>query len=172
MHLNFRDTCRIVHVMENDAAWVKPVDGVLARMATMPGALLPILHAVQHELGYVPPDSVPRIAAALNLSRAEVHGVVSFYHEFREAPPGRHVLKICRAESCQAVGAESLVTQVTHRLGVEFASTSTDGHVTVEPVYCLGLCALSPALTLNGNVHARVTPERMDQLLNEVVATR
>jgi len=134
--------------------------------------LLPILHGVQHELGYIPPEAVPRIALALNLSRAEVFGVVSFYHDFRDTPPGRHVLKICRAESCQAVGAESLVTQATGRLRVEWEATSADGHVTVEPVYCLGLCALSPAVTLNGQVHGRVTPERMDQLLAEVVATR
>jgi formate dehydrogenase subunit gamma len=149
---------------------VEPVVAdVVRRFADTPGALLPILHGVQHALGYVPTEAVPRIAAALNLSRAEVHGVVSFYHEFRDTPPGRHTLKICRAESCQAVGAEALVAEATHRAGIELGATSADGQVTVEAIYCLGLCALSPAIMLDDQLHARVTPAQLDALLDAVL---
>jgi formate dehydrogenase subunit gamma len=148
---------------------VEPVvDDVVRRFADTPGALLPILHGVQHALGYVPSEAVPRIAAALNLSRAEVHGVVSFYHEFRDAPPGRHTLKICRAESCQAVGAEALVAEATNRAGVALGRTSSDGQLSIEPIYCLGLCALSPAIMLDDQLHARVTPAQLEGLLDSL----
>jgi formate dehydrogenase subunit gamma len=151
---------------------VEPVVAdVVRRFADTPGALLPILHGVQHALGYVPTEAVPRIAAALNLSRAEVHGVVSFYHEFRDTPPGRHTLKICRAESCQAVGADALVAQATHRAGVDLKGTSANGALTIEPVYCLGLCALSPAIMLDDQLHARVTPAELDALLSALPET-
>ena len=129
-----------------------------------PGALLPILHQIQDSLGYVPPSSVPGIAEALNLSRAEVHGVISFYHDFRETPAGRHVVKICRAESCQAVGAEQLVEHACRTLGVEFHGTTVDGAITLEPVYCLGNCALSPALQVGDAVYGRMTPKGFDRL--------
>ena len=156
--------------MADGAAWIGVVDGVLARLRTMPGGLLPILHAVQEQLGYVPPESVPRIAESLNLSRAEVHGVVSFYHDFRSEPPGRHVIKVCRAESCQSLGAEALLAGACQRLGVEGHGTSADGAVTIEPVYCLGNCALSPAVMVDRNVYGRVSPERLDTMLTALGA--
>jgi formate dehydrogenase subunit gamma len=146
------------------------VADVVRRNADTPGALLPILHEVQHALGYVPREAVPRIAAALNLSRAEVHGVVSFYHEFRDSPPGRHTLKICRAESCQAMGAEGLVAHAERRSGAALGSTTADGALTVEPIYCLGLCALSPAIMVDEQVHGRVTAEELDTLLDALLA--
>ncbi|MFM2057124.1 MAG: hypothetical protein RLY71_1509 [Pseudomonadota bacterium] len=142
------------------------VQAVLAELGPLPGALLPVLHALQDRLGHVPPAALPLIARALNLSRAEVHGVVSYYHHFRSSPPGRHVLQICRAESCQALGAEALLAQARTRLGCsEAAPTSACASHTVEAAYCLGLCAMSPALTLDGQPHARMTPARLDALL-------
>src|SRR5215468_5993746 len=116
---------------------------LIAEHRDQPGALLPILHAVQEEFGYVDDAAVPVIAAALNLSRAEVHGVVTFYHDFRRAPAGRHVLKLCRAEACQAAGSDPLAAHAATRLGVEMGTTAPDGSVTLEPVYCLGLCAVA-----------------------------
>ncbi|HEU0229718.1 MAG TPA: formate dehydrogenase subunit gamma [Burkholderiaceae bacterium] len=129
------------------------------------GSLLPILHAIQHALGYVPDAVVPIVAQGLQLSRAEIHGVISFYAHFRSKPPGRVVLQICRAESCQAVGGEHLAAHARQKLGCDFHQTSADGGVTLEPVYCLGLCAQSPAVMLDGEPHARMTPARLDQLL-------
>jgi formate dehydrogenase subunit gamma len=144
------------------------VGRVLAELAHLPGALLPVLHGVQDALGYIPPDAVPEIARALNLSRAEVHGVITYYHHFREAPSGSHVLQVCRAESCRAMGAESLLSQARAKLGCSGTQQlSADGTCSVEPVYCLGLCASSPAVTLDGRPHARMTPERLDALLAE-----
>jgi formate dehydrogenase subunit gamma len=145
------------------------VEDVVRQFADTPGALLPILHGVQHAVGYIPREAVPRIAAALNLSRAEVHGVVSFYHEFRDTPAGRHTLKICRAESCQAVGADALVSEATNRAGIALGGTSADGQLTVEPLYCLGLCALSPAIMVDDQVHARMTPEQLDAMLDALL---
>jgi formate dehydrogenase subunit gamma len=151
---------------------VEPVVAdVVRRYADTPGALLPILHGVQHALGYIPKEAVPRIATALNLSRAEVHGVVAFYHEFRQTPPGRHSLKICRAESCQAVGADALVAEATRRAGVPIGETTTDGALTVEAIYCLGLCALSPAIMVDEQVQARVTRDQLDTLLDVLLET-
>lgn len=143
------------------------VDDVLARRASEPGALLPILHEVQDALGHVPPDEVPRIAEALNLSRAEVHGVVTYYPHFRSTPAAGRVLQICRAESCQAMGADALVAHAGKVLGCGLHGASADGAFTLEPVFCLGLCASSPALMLGEEVHARVTPQRLDELLAE-----
>lgn len=143
------------------------VDAVLARRADEPGALLPILHELQDGLGHIPADGVPRIAEALNLSRAEVHGVVTYYHHFRSTPAAGTVLQICRAESCQAMGAERLIAHAQRTLGCGMPGQSTDGAFTLEPVYCLGLCASSPALVLGDAVHARVTPKRLDELLAE-----
>lgn len=141
------------------------VDEVLTRRAAEPGALLPILHELQDSLGFIPADVVPRIAEALNLSRAEVHGVITYYHHFRSQPATGRVLQICRAESCQAMGADALIAHAEQRLGCGLHGHSTDGAYTLEPVYCLGLCASSPALMLGDELHARMTPQRLDALL-------
>ncbi|MCP1167235.1 formate dehydrogenase subunit gamma [Limimaricola litoreus] len=146
------------------------LDAILADHADLEGPLLPILHAVQAEWGYVPPEALPLIARGLNISRAEVHGVVSFYHDFREEPAGRHMLKICRAEACQARGGLGIEAAAKTRLGVDWHGTSKDGGVTLEPVYCLGLCATGPAMMLDGRVVARVDKARLDALLAEVEA--
>jgi formate dehydrogenase subunit gamma len=133
------------------------------------GALLPILHGLVETFGYVPDPAVPLVAEALNLSRAEVHGVVSFYHDFRREPAGRHVVKLCRAESCQAAGCDRLAGHLEERLGVGFGATSMDGRVTLEAVYCLGLCALSPAAMIDDRLVARLDERRLDQILAETV---
>ena len=132
------------------------------------GALLPVLHAVQDALGYIPDAGVPLIAEALNLSRAEVHGVISFYHDFRSSPPGRHVLKLCRAEACQAMGSQRIEAHLERKLGVGMHATTADGAVTLEPVYCLGNCALSPSLQCDGQLHGRMDEQRVDALLAEL----
>jgi len=134
--------------------------------AHRPGALLPILHAIQDELGYVPDAAVPIVANVLNLSRAEVHGVVSFYHFFRTSPPGRRTLYVCRAEACQSMGARALERHVREKLDVDFHETTADGRFSLEPVYCLGNCACSPAIMIGEDVYGRVTPERLDELLS------
>jgi formate dehydrogenase subunit gamma len=130
------------------------------------GAALPILHALQHEFGYVDREAVPMVAQALNLSRAEVHGVVSFYHDFREAPAGRHVLKLCRAEACQSMGADALAEQARQRLNVEWHETTRDEQVTLEPVFCLGLCACAPAAMLDGQVFGALDEARLSSLID------
>jgi formate dehydrogenase subunit gamma len=122
---------------------------IIANLAAQQGATLPILHAVQHEFGYVPDEAIALVADALNLSRAEIHGVVTFYHEFRRTPPGRHVLKLCRAEACQSVGGAALAEGLMQRLKLSWGETTPDGSLTVEPVYCLGLCACGPAALLD-----------------------
>ena len=143
------------------------VQEVLARRAQDDGALLPILHDIQDQLGFVPSTAVPEIAQALNLSRAEVHGVVTYYHHFRDHPTGRHVVQICRAEACQSMGADALMAHAELRLGCSSHATTADGEFTLEPVFCLGLCASSPAMTIDGEVHARVTPKAFDALIEE-----
>lgn len=153
-------------------AWEPAVDAAIAENIAKPGALMPILQAVQHRLGYVPPDSVPVIAHALNLSRAEVHGVVSFYHDFRSEPAGRHVVHVCRAESCQAMGANALIEHARARLAVDMHGTTADGAITLEPIYCLGNCALSPAVMADGELHGRMTPRRFDELVTELETRR
>ena len=157
---------------QTPAAWADAVATVLKDHGDRPGALMPVLHGIQDSLGYVPPDAVPEIAKRLNLSRAEVHGVISFYHDFREHPAGRATIKICRAESCQAVGAEDLIAHLKQRLGIDFHETTPDGAITLEPVYCLGNCALSPALLVGEEIHGRVTPARFDALVNDLRKTR
>jgi formate dehydrogenase subunit gamma len=132
------------------------------------GPLLPILHAVQAEFGHVPDEALPAIAQRLNISRAEVHGVVSFYHDFRTAPAGRHVVKLCRAEACQAMGADALVARAEERLGIAMHETTRDGAVTLEPVFCLGLCACGPAAMIDGRIVGRLDAARLDALLDEV----
>lgn len=136
-----------------------------------PGALLVVLHAVQDQLGYIPPESVPLIADELNLSRAEVHGVVSFYHYFRDTPPGRHTIHLCRAESCQAMNGGELEEHAKKRLRIDYHETTEDGAFTLEPVYCLGNCACSPALMVDQEIFGHVTPERFDEILEETRST-
>jgi formate dehydrogenase subunit gamma len=133
----------------------------------LPGALLPILHALQDEFGYVDKAAIPLIASALNLSHAEVHGVLSFYHDFRRAPAGRHVLQMCRAEACQSMGCESVIRHVEDRLGVRLGETTEDRSFTVEPVFCLGNCALSPAVMLDGKLYGRVSSDVADFLIDD-----
>ncbi len=147
------------------APWAAQVATLIALHRQQPGGLLALLHAAQDAVGHVPPDAVPAIAAGFNLSRAEVHGVVSYYHFFRSAVPGRQVVQLCRAEACQACGAEALLAQAEALLGCAVGSTRADGVVTLEAVYCLGLCASSPALRIGDRLHARVTPQRLQQLV-------
>ena len=142
---------------------------VVAANRTRPGALIEILHGVQAELGFIPPAAVPVLAQELNLSRAEVHGVVTFYHDFRREPAGRHVVKLCRAESCQAMGCERLAGHLEETLGIPFGETTGDGAVTLEAVYCLGLCAQSPAAMIDGRVVAWLDEGKLDRVLAEAV---
>ena len=141
------------------------VESIARELKHKPGALMPILRRIQDECGWVPRESVAVIAEILNLSRAEVHGVVSFYHDFRHSPPGRHRVKVCRAESCQAVGGGALAEHIKRRLKCDFGATSDDGVYSLEPVYCLGNCACSPAVVLDDELLGRVTPERFDRAL-------
>jgi formate dehydrogenase subunit gamma len=134
------------------------------------GPLLPILHGLQEEFGYVPHESLPVIAEALNISRAEVYGVVSFYHDFRKHPAGRHVLKLCQAEACQSMGSDAVAAKVKQALGIGFHETTKDGAVTLEPVYCLGLCACSPSAMLNGEVIGRVDDDKIEEMLEVIRA--
>jgi formate dehydrogenase subunit gamma len=143
-------------------------DEIAAAHLALEGPLLPILHAVQHEFGHIPEAAIPRIAERLNISKAEVHGVVSFYHDFRAAPAGRHVVKLCRAEACQAMGADALVARAEERLGIAMHETTRDGAVTLEPVFCLGLCACGPAAMIDGRIVGRLDADRLDALLDEV----
>ena len=142
----------------------------IAAHRDQPGALLPLLHAIQDALGHVPPAAVPLIAQALNLSRAEVHGVITYYHHFRTEAPGRHVVQVCRAEACQSCGADALLAHAERLLGCSSGQTRADGGVSLEAVYCLGLCASSPALQIDEQLHARVTPERLSQLVRDLEA--
>ncbi len=129
------------------------------------GATLPVLHALQHAFGFIPREAVPMVAQALNLSRAEIHGVVTFYHDFRDTPPGQHVLKLCRAEACQSLGADALAQAARERLGLDWGETTPDGRLTLEPVFCLGLCASAPAAMLDDRVVGRLDAKRLDDLV-------
>ncbi|HZO82723.1 MAG TPA: formate dehydrogenase subunit gamma [Candidatus Binataceae bacterium] len=141
------------------------VEAIVSRLRQRPGALMLILHEVQDRFGYIPHDSIPIIARALNITRAETHGVASFYHDFRRQPPGRNVIRLCRAESCQAMGAAALADHVRDRLGVDFGETTPDGAFTLEAVYCLGNCGCSPAMMVNHDPHGRVNAARFDEIL-------
>lgn len=143
------------------------VDLAVAACVGQPGPLLQVLHAVQDRLGHVPPAAVPVIAEALNLSRAEVHGVVTFYHHFRQSPPGRHVIQLCQAEACRSMHCEQLTAHARARLGVDLHETTGDGRFTLEPVYCLGNCACAPAMMIDGQLHGRVTADAFDALITE-----
>jgi formate dehydrogenase subunit gamma len=148
------------------------IEEIVASLADKPGALMPVLHAVNERVGYIPAEAVPVIAHALNLSRAEVHGVISFYHDFRTHRPGRKIIRVCRAESCQAMGAVALANHIQARLGINFGQTSDNGDFTLEPVYCLGNCACSPAIVIGDDIYGRVSPERFDELLSTVTSSR
>lgn len=143
---------------------------IIAERAKVEGATLVILHALQEAFGYVPEPAIPMVAAALNLSRAEVYGVFTFYHDFRKEPAGRHVLKLCRAEACQAAGGEALAVRAEKRLGIACGSTTADQRVTLEPVYCLGLCATAPSAVLDGRLVGRLDHARLDALIAEAQA--
>ena len=140
---------------------------IIKGLQQLPGALLPILHALQDEFGYVDKAAVPLIASALNISKADVHGTISFYHDFRHEPPGRHILKMCRAESCQSMGCDQLIDHVEARLKARLGETTADGSFTLDAVYCLGNCALSPAVMLDGKPYGRVSPEVADFLIDD-----
>jgi formate dehydrogenase subunit gamma len=143
---------------------------IVADHRTHRGALLPILHAVQEALGCVPAEAIPVLAEELNLSRADVHGVVTFYHDFRAEPAGRSTVRVCRAEACQSVGAGRLVTHLQERYGVALGETTPDGSLTAEQVFCLGNCALGPAAQVNGRLHGRLDEARLSAILDAAVA--
>lgn len=144
------------------------VEEIIGQSRDLEGPLLPILHDVQHEFGYIPTEALPQIADALNISNAEVHGVVSFYHDFRREPAGRHVLKLCRAEACQSMGSDSVSSSLQALLGAEMGETSADGAVTIEAVYCLGLCSCAPAAMLDGAPIGRLNDERIIDIISRV----
>ncbi|HEY8023188.1 MAG TPA: formate dehydrogenase subunit gamma [Burkholderiaceae bacterium] len=144
------------------------IKSILTKGASGPGELLPVLHEIQDAIGFIPVDSVADIAGAFNLSRAEVHGVITFYHHFRTAPPGVHQVQICRAEACQSMGAEQLLAHAKQSLGCDLHGKSADGKFGLEPVYCLGQCATSPAMMINDDLFAKVTPARFDQIVSRL----
>jgi len=147
------------------------VQEIINNLKELPGALLPILHGIQDELGFIPAECVPDIAKALNLSRAEVHGVISFYHYFRDTPPGKHTIHLCRAESCQAMGSKALEEHIKEKLGIDYHETTADGRFSLEPVYCLGLCACSPSMQIDDEVYGKVSADSFDAAINEAGAT-
>jgi formate dehydrogenase subunit gamma len=146
------------------------VNALIAEYQDMPGALMPLLHAIQDNIGYVPESTYPQIAKALSLSVAEVHGVVTFYHHFRTHKPGRHVMQICRAESCQSMGSEALEAHAKKCLNVDYHQTTSDDAITLEAVYCLGNCALSPAVMMDEEIYGRVSAEDLNALIAEAKA--
>jgi formate dehydrogenase subunit gamma len=151
--------------MPTHSAWNPAIaEAIMEPLMALEGPLLPILHAVQQAFGHVPEAAIPLIATRLNLSRAEVHGVVSFYHDFRAAPAGRHVLRICQAEACRAMGAAEHAADLLAQLGLRAGETTPDGRLTIEPVYCLGLCATAPAAMLDGEPHGRLDAARLSAL--------
>ncbi|MER8828371.1 formate dehydrogenase subunit gamma [Mesorhizobium sp. M0938] len=141
---------------------------IVQELKGLEGPLLPILHGIQEEFGHVPQDALPVIAEALNITKAEVHGVVSFYHDYRSHPAGRHVLKVCQAEACQSMGSDLIAAKLKQLLGIGFHETTRDGSVTLEPVYCLGLCACAPSAMLDGEVIGRLNDEKLDEIVAEV----
>ena len=143
------------------------VDAICDRNMHLEGPLLPILHEVQHDVGYVPEEALRQIAGRLNISRAEIHGVATFYHDFRHKPAGRHVVKLCRAEACQSVGSEALASRAESQLDVKFGETTSDRAITLEAVYCLGLCACGPAALVDGKVIGRLSEAKLDALIAE-----
>ena len=154
--------------MEQARSQQSQVASIVDQHRDLPGALLPLLHAIQAEFGFVPDDAVPVIASGLNLSRAEVHGVISFYHDFKTHPVGRHSLQICRAEACQAMGSRQLETHAKESLGIDYHQTTADGSISLEPVYCLGNCACSPSVRIDNRIYARVDREKFDSLVADL----
>lgn len=153
------------HATSPSPDWNLPrVQSLIDAHHALSGGLLPLLHAIQASEGFVPPDSVVLIADGMNLSKAEVHGVISFYHHFRSTPPGRHTMQLCRAESCQAMGSRELEQHVQQRLGVGFHQTTADREITLEPVYCLGNCGCSPSLRVGNDIYGDMTAEKFDRL--------
>jgi formate dehydrogenase subunit gamma len=151
------------------ASWdIDTARAIIAGKQSMPGALLPILHVLQQEFGYIDREAEPLIADMLNITRAEVHGVVTFYHDFRHAPPSRHVLKLCRAEACQSTGGDMLAARAEAKIQVAMGGATADGRVSLEPVYCLGLCAVAPSGMLDGRVIGRIDEAKLDALLAEI----
>jgi formate dehydrogenase subunit gamma len=154
-----------VHVMKPDVE--ARVLAIVTDLKSLEGPLLPILHAIQAEFGHVPQESLPLIARELNLSRAEVHGVMTFYHDYRAHPAGRHVVKVCRAEACQSMGGDALADNLKRALGIDWHGTTMDGAITLETVYCLGLCACAPAAMIDGDVHGRLDAATLMALVAE-----
>ena len=146
------------------------VDSAVAAHRGQIGALMPVLHSIQEKLGFIPAESVPMIARQMSLSRAEIQGVIGFYHDFKTEPGGEHLVQLCRAEACQAMGSRELELHVKQRLGVDFGETSGDGLFSLEPVYCLGNCACAPSMRINDDIHARVSASRFDQLIDTLEA--
>lgn len=153
-----------------DAAYVAAIARLLSSLDGADGVLLPLLHGLQREFGFIDDAMVPAVAAALNLSRAEVHGVITFYHDFRRAPAGRHVVKLCRAESCQARGSARIERLASEKLGLDMSERSRDGRVTLEAVYCLGLCATGPNALVDGVPVSRIDESRLDQIIAGLAA--
>jgi formate dehydrogenase subunit gamma len=152
----------------DESRLAEAVDTVCAAYGNQPAQLIEILHEIQGRLGYVPEGATQQLANALNLSRAEVHGVISFYHDFRREPAGRHIVRVCRAEACQSVGCEALAQHAEASLGIGFGETRGDGKATLEVVYCLGNCALGPSVMIDGDLHGRVDAARFDALMKEL----
>lgn len=146
------------------------IQAVIDKELHLEGPLLPILHGLQATFGHVPDNAIPLVGAALNITKAEVHGVMTFYHDFRKVPAGRHVVRICRAEACQSMGGKALADETLAALGLEWHGTTANGAVTIEPVYCLGLCACAPAAMVDDKVVGRVDKSRMDKILQEAGA--
>ncbi|WP_018151044.1 formate dehydrogenase subunit gamma [Leeia oryzae] len=142
---------------------------ILSARQQEPGALLPILHDIQDQLGYIPETAIADIAFAMNRSKAEIHGVISFYHDFKMSPPAAHELRLCRAEACQSMGSDALAAHVHACTGIDEHGQTADGQLAVRPVYCLGACATSPAMLVDGQLHARVTKEALDAVLQPIL---
>lgn len=157
-------------VSEQDGAASSRISEIIAQHQGLEGPLLPIFHAIQSEFGFIPDSALPLIAQALTLSKAEVYGVLTFYHDFRTHPHGQHVVKLCRAEACQSMGADRVHAHAKTRLGLDWHETSADGRVTLEPVFCLGLCACAPAAMVDGRVLGRVDEAAVDRIAAEVGA--
>lgn len=145
------------------------LNSIIAEHQGLEGPLLPILHATQKALGYIPSEAVPVIAQQLQLTKAEVHGVISFYHFFRSHPAGNNTIQICRAEACQSMGSRELEANIKQRLKTDYHQTTADGEITLEPVYCLGNCACSPAIRVNDDIHGRVTMDKFEHILDELL---
>jgi formate dehydrogenase subunit gamma len=158
--------------VETSAQKTADIGHLVTQFQSVPGGLLPLLHAIQGELGYVPESTVPAIATGLNLSRAEVHGVISFYHDFKTHPVGRHRVQICRAEACQSMGSRQLEAHAKQALGIDYHETTADGSISLEPVYCLGNCACSPSVRINDDIVARVDNARFDELVAKLGASQ